>query len=104
MGWHDNLADRAAAMGKTAIEFRSAAQRKADATWVLLIIVGVIWFFLNWLWALIPAALAGFSAFRSVSASLIATRLEKVEVRHNSSETTQPYGAAQGPGGWWRAS
>jgi hypothetical protein len=54
MGWHDNLADRAAAMGKTAIEFRSAAQHKANATWVLLIIAGVIWFFLNWLSLLHP--------------------------------------------------
>ena len=81
MGWHDNLADRAAAMGKTAAEFKSGSQRKANAAWYLLIVAAAVWYFVNWQWALIPAALAALSAFQSVSASLIAARLEKVELR-----------------------
>ena len=80
MGWHDDLAVRAIATGKTAVEFKNGAQRKANATWIYLIIAAGVWYFIGWLWALIPAALAALSAFQSMSATLIAARLEKTEV------------------------
>ena len=77
MGLHDNLAARAVAVGKTAADFKKGAQTNADATWICLIIAGVVWYFVDWRWALIPAAYAVWSAFKSVSASMVAARLEK---------------------------
>lgn len=79
MGWHDSVAARAAAMGKTASEFRAGAQRKAKATCLFLLVAGAVWYFVGWPWALIPVAVAAWSAFQSVSATLIAARLEKAE-------------------------
>ena len=78
MGWHDSLAARATAMGKTSAEFQKGAQNKANATWVFLIVAAAVWYFASWAWALIPAVFAAFSAFQSVSATMIATRLAKV--------------------------
>lgn len=77
MGWHDSLAARAVAMGKTAPEFRQGAKRKTNATWIFLIVAGAVWYVVGWAWALIPAAVAAFSAFQSVSATMIADRLDK---------------------------
>jgi hypothetical protein len=64
-------------MGKTAADFRKGARRKANATWVLLIVAGVVGYFVGWGWAVIPACIAAFSAMQSVSATMIAARLEK---------------------------
>jgi len=79
MGWHDSLAVRAIAMGKTATDFHRGAQNKANAAWLFLVVAGVVWYFVDWRWALIPVAIAAFSALQSVSATLVATRLEKVQ-------------------------
>jgi hypothetical protein len=83
MSWHDSLAVKAREMGKSAAEFKSGARRKANATWPFLIVAGAVWYFAGWGWALIPAAIAAWNAFQSVSATMIATRLERTEAtRH----------------------
>lgn len=79
MGWHDSLAIKARQTGKTSADFKKGSQRKANATWVYAIVAGAVWYFVSWPWALIPAALATLSAFQSVSATMIALRLEKAE-------------------------
>jgi hypothetical protein len=68
-------------MGKTAAEFKRGAQQKANATWLFVIIAAAVWYFVGWAWALIPAVVAAFSAFQSVSASMIAARLDKASGR-----------------------
>lgn len=78
MGWHDSLAARATAMGKTAAEFRAGAQRKAIAACLFLIVAGAVWYFVSWSWALIPAVGAAWNALQTVSATMISARLDKV--------------------------
>ncbi len=79
MQLHDKLAQKAFLAGRTASEFHVAAQRKANATWLFLIAAGVVWYFVNWAWAIVPAVLAAFTGLHSVSATLIEARLEKLE-------------------------
>lgn len=108
MALHDKLAQKAIAMGKHSSEFSAAAQKHANATWFYLIVAGVVWYFFGWLWALIPAALGVYTAFQSISATMVATRLEKQESNSGSSNTdfvqiVQAYGntletAAPAPG------
>jgi hypothetical protein len=108
MALHDKLAHKAIAMGKHSSEFSEAAQKHANATWFYLIVAGAVWYFFGWLWALIPAALGVYTAFQSISATLIATRLESQESNPVSSNTdfvkiVQAYGntletAAPAPG------
>jgi hypothetical protein len=86
MGFHDNLAGHALLKGKTSEEFRSAAKKHANATWIYAIIGGVVWWLTSWVWALIPFAIAAFVAFQSVSATMIASRLEKFERGRAGSE------------------
>lgn len=87
MALHDKLAQKAIAMGKHSSEFSAAAQKHANATWFYLIVAGAVWYFFGWLWALIPAALGVYTVFQSISATMIATRLEKTE---QNSESTDP--------------
>ncbi|MDB5487681.1 MAG: hypothetical protein JWQ58_1396 [Reyranella sp.] len=79
MGWHDALAAKSAEMGKTSAEFRAGAWRKAKATGLFLIVAGTVGYFAGWMWALLPGAVAAWSAFQLVSATLIAARLEALE-------------------------
>ena len=79
MSLHDKLAQKAIAMGKHSSEFSAAAQKHANATWLYLIIGGVVWYFFGWLWALIPAALGAYTALQSINATLIAKKLERQE-------------------------
>ncbi len=81
MGWHDALASRSAAMGKTAAEFRAGARRKATATGLLLVAAGAVAYFMSWPWALVPAAMAAWTALQTLSATMIANRLESSEAR-----------------------
>lgn len=74
-------------MGKRSSEFTAAAQQKANATWFCLIIAGVVWYFFEWPWALIPAALVVYTAFQSISATMIATRLENHELNSEAHNT-----------------
>ena len=79
MGWHDALAAKSAEMGKTSAEFRAGARRKAGATCLFLIAAGAVGYFGGWAWAAIPGAVAVWSAFQTMSATLIASRLEVLE-------------------------
>lgn len=79
MSLHDNLAQRAFLGGKTSAQFHSAAQKHANATWFYIIIGAVVWWLASWAWALILFAIGAFVAFQSVSATMVASRLEKFE-------------------------
>ena len=86
MSFHDQIALKARLDGNTSAQFRAAAQKHANATWVYLIIAGIVWYFTSWPWTLIPGALAIYVAIQSISATAVAMRLEKYE----SSQGTAP--------------
>lgn len=79
MGWHDDLANRAAAAGKTSDEFRSGAREKARMAGIWLVATAIVWYVAGWPWVVIPAVLAVYSTVQRISASLIAMRLEERE-------------------------
>jgi hypothetical protein len=79
MGWRDSVAIKARQMGKTSGDFKKGSQRKASTTCLYLSVAGAVWYFVGWPWALIPAALAALSACQTVSATMVALRLEKAE-------------------------
>lgn len=79
MSFHDQIARKAILDGNTSQQFRVAAQKHSNATWFLLIVAAVVWYFTNWMWAFIPFALTAFKAFQSISATMVAMRLEKYE-------------------------
>ena len=79
MALHDKLASKAISSGKGAADFSAAAQKHANATWFFLIVAGAIWYFLGWGWALIPVAIGIYTAVQSVSATMVATRIEKLK-------------------------
>jgi hypothetical protein len=83
MSIHDKMAYRAFIAGRKAEEFRHAAQKHANATWIYLIIAGIVWYFTSWIWALIPGALGTFTAIQSISATVIVIKLEKLESSHD---------------------
>lgn len=87
MALHNTLAQKAIEMGKHSSEFSAAAQKHANATWFYLIIAGVVWYFFGWLWALIPGALGIYAALQSVSATMVATKLENRESNSGNSNT-----------------
>ena len=83
MGLHDQLATKAFTMGKKSKEFSGAAQSHANASWFILIIAGLVWYFVdNWIWVFIPWALLVYTVLKSISSSLIASRLEKLEPKN----------------------
>ncbi|MCP3943442.1 MAG: hypothetical protein GY710_18445 [Desulfobacteraceae bacterium] len=86
MALHDQLAQKATKKGKHASDFFAAAQKHANATWFYLIVAAAVWYFFGWLWALIPATLGGYTAFQSISATMIATRLESHEFNSGASD------------------
>jgi hypothetical protein len=79
MSFHDQIAQKAGLDGNTSAQFRTVAQKHANATWVYLLIAGAVWYFTSWPWALIPVALAIYVAMQSIIATAIAVRLEKYE-------------------------
>ena len=79
MSLHDKMAQKAISMGESAQDFTVAAQKHANASVTYLIIGGIVWYFFDWKWALIPFALGLYVGFQSVSSTLIATRLEKLK-------------------------
>jgi len=87
MSLHNELAQKAVAVGKHSSEFSAAAQKHANATWFYLIVAGVVWYFTSWPWALIPAALGVYAAFQSISATKIATRIERQSPNNGSLDT-----------------
>ena len=94
MGLHDRLAKKAITMGRDSSELSKAAQEYADVTWVWLAIAGVTWYIFGWRFALIPAAYSAYTAFQSISATLITTRLEgqKSNTEVSNTEIVQAYG------------
>jgi hypothetical protein len=86
MGFHDNLARTAYLAGRRAADFASAAQRNANAFWFYAVAVAIVWWLAGWKWALMPTALALYCAINSVSATLIQTRLERLEASSNTPE------------------
>ncbi len=90
MSFHDQLAHKALLNGHTSQQFHHADQKHAHATWFYLLIAGLLWYFTNWMWALIPGVLAAFVACQSISATLVAIRLEKLR------KPAELYGAARG--------
>ena len=84
MGWHDTLAARSAEQGRTSADFRAGARRKAKATFLFLLLAGVVGYLVGWPWALLPGVAAAWSAFQSRSALMIASRLETIEAQPSS--------------------
>jgi Flp pilus assembly protein TadB len=98
MTWHDTLAARSAEQGRTSADFRAGARRKAKATILFLLLAGIVVYLVAWPWALLPAALAAWSAFQCRSALLIAARLEAMEAQSQEAQSqaaqSQPDGGA----------
>jgi hypothetical protein len=94
MSLHDQIALKARLDGNTSAQFRTAAQKHANATWVYLLIAGAVWYLTSWPWALIPAAFAAYIAMQSISATAIAVRLERYE---NSQGAALKHGSADAP-------
>ena len=88
MGWHDALAAKMSESGRRSAEFRAGARRKARDTVLLLVAAAVVGYFAGWAWALLPGAAALWPAFQSVSATMIATRLEAIEAQPRSGPAT----------------
>ncbi len=79
MSFHDKAANKAAAMGKKPHEFKTAAQKHANATWVFFIGAGAVWFFWTWQFAIILVLVGIFTAIQSISSTMIAERLSRIE-------------------------
>lgn len=79
MSLHEKMAAGAVLKGKTAAQFKMAAQKHANASWFYGAIGAAVWYFANWKWAAIPLALAAFVALQSISATLIATKMERLQ-------------------------
>jgi hypothetical protein len=79
MSFYDGLAQKAILDGNTSAEFKSAAKKHANWTYVLAILTGVVWYFSGRIWVLIFGALTLLSATRSISANMVKRRIEKLE-------------------------
>ncbi|MEX0695736.1 MAG: hypothetical protein WD075_14915 [Rhodospirillales bacterium] len=79
MGAHDRMAAKAFADGKSPTAFMDAAKKHARASWFWVILAGVVWYFTDWWWALIPVAMLVFSVVQSISSTLIGVKLEKLQ-------------------------
>ena len=78
MGMHDRMAYLAYTKRWRAEHFHATAQRQANATWFFGIVALAVWYFAGWGWALIPAGIAALYAFKSISKTMIAIRLERI--------------------------
>ncbi len=79
MSFHTKLARISFLKGRRSTEFTVAAQRHADAAWFLLIFAVVVWYFWGWGWALIPIMLGVYAILKSISSTMVATRLTEME-------------------------
>ena len=77
MSFYSNLTQKSISMGKTSSEFTKAAQDNANATWFYGILGGILWYFFSGTWAIIPFILAIYSAFQSVSATIISDKINE---------------------------
>ena len=93
MSLNDKLVQKALLMNKNSSDFTAAAQRNANATWLYAILGGVLWYFFNWVWSLLPFFLAIYSAIQSISATQISNKLETLEPNENNFiKIVQAYG------------
>lgn len=60
-----------------ASDYDRAAQNHANTFWFWLVVVGVVWYFASWQWALVPAAMGVFSIIRSVGSTRAAHQLRQ---------------------------
>lgn len=79
VAWHDSLAATARRNSRHSGEFHAAAQKYANAFWLWLISIGVVWYFFGWAWSLVPGVLLISAVVKSSSATMVATRLERYE-------------------------
>ena len=77
MSLHDRFAIKAHSMGKTAQEFRQAAQYWANLFWAFLVITLVVVYYVPWM-AIAPGLMALLSAAKRISSTMIETRLKKM--------------------------
>ena len=78
MSFHDRIAIKAHSMGKTVQEFRQAAQYWATLFWTFLVITLVVCYFIPWM-AIAPGLMTLLSAVKSISATMIETRLKRMQ-------------------------
>ena len=78
MSLHDRFAIKAHSMGKTAQEFRQAAQYWANLFWAFLVITLVVVYYVPWM-AIAPGLMALLSAAKRISSTMIETRLKKMQ-------------------------
>ncbi|MGH8193773.1 MAG: hypothetical protein ACREQ8_05130, partial [Woeseiaceae bacterium] len=76
MSFHDRLAEAALRDGNTPEQFRTAAQKHANAFWLLAALGAAVWYFAGWGWSLIPFSLGALKVLQSVSSTLTARKLE----------------------------
>ena len=79
MGLHDKLAMKAFLRGRDSEELKKASDNKANTTWFLLAISLAFSYFSDTKWYLLPLALMIIAIIQSISATLLAERLEKIE-------------------------
>jgi hypothetical protein len=79
MGFHDKLAMKAFLSGKNSAEFKRAADKKANAAWILLAASVALGYFTESYWYILTVLMMIFSIIQSISATLLAERLEKLE-------------------------
>ena len=80
---HDRMALKAFREGQTSLLYHRAAQGNANKFWAWLAIGGIVWYFAGWMWALIPFALGVLRAVMSISSTMVAARLEKIQKSSN---------------------
>ena len=79
MGMHDKMAMKAFLSGKTSQEFKKASNNKASTSWFLLAVTLATSYFSDGYWYLLPLGLMFIAILQSISATLIAERLLKIE-------------------------
>ena len=77
MSHQDDLFDLAVRRGITPEELHRGAQSNANSSWFFGIVTGLVFYFVSWMWALLPLALTLWSIYRSISATKLAIRLEE---------------------------
>ena len=87
MSLHDKLAQKAISMGKSPPEFKAAAQKHANATWLFLIVGGIVWYFFGWPWGVIFVAFGFYTALKSISATMVVAKLENRDQTSESPDT-----------------
>jgi hypothetical protein len=71
------ISRKAFADGDTRSQLRRVAKKRADATWLCLILAALEWYFVNWVWALVPLGLVAFTALQAALGTAAASRPDK---------------------------